>query len=356
MHLAKSDTRNEQRYREPHRVVSIAILLAALPVHAMGAPPDRPMGPQRAPGENDQPQMYDDAEAVSRARDVWRRIVAFEPVGGDATAGESADYWRAVEGAALREFYEFVKEGPPKAAFQEFVRQFGRHGPEADLRWLLAVRGVGCKPDFEIAPYSSEEFPGTEYPAVPQVQRAQLLMAELETRAFLKDPSLLRRHYHAVLWFGDFFDPQSLPDHVSTTRTNLKQGDDEYWWHARAFVLLAHATGRDDLVRDFDPDALQAPFDKWYAWFEKEGIYLRPSTSEPIWVLDQGERKRQDAYLPFVLKPFTLPSLQVAPEGPLPDWKGPAPAALRNVRVRFSTRIPRVWWRQRIAREPGEAR
>jgi hypothetical protein len=122
--------------------------------------------------------------------------------------------------------------------------------------------------------------------------------------------------------------------------------DAEYWWYARNFVVYAHATGRDDLLHDVKPEKLHARYIKWIHWIASNGPYLRASQSESRWYLDEGEKKRQEEYMPFVSR-SRLPELIKQPRNPFPDWTGPPPLRPKDLRqlVRTGNRNNNVNWK-----------
>ena len=65
--------------------------------------------------------------------------------------------------------------------------------------------------------------------------------------------------------------------------------DEDYWCYARNFMLLAHATGRDDLLVKVDSDDLRQRFLVWREWWignEELLAHLRPDNKNLVWHFD----------------------------------------------------------------------
>jgi hypothetical protein len=147
------------------------------------------------------------------------------------------------------------------------------------------------------------------------------LVCEIQVRMFLNDPDLLERYYHAVIWSGVFIEHGgsmemeewwSLMQKVHGLDWDARDSvpGDDYWWYAREFMLLAHATGRDDLLRDVDASELYSRYEKWGRWMRsnvwKDTGWTRffPHPDKPIWVereslLAEGRPLLKIPVLPF---------------------------------------------------------
>jgi len=232
----------------------------------------------------------------------------------------SIDSWGDVARIIFDELQKIQSCSNQREAFQFYINQFGKHGAQADFRWLFALRSQGLTADRSVAPPSREK-------KKVERRRSELLVAELQVRMFLKSPELLARYYHSVAWFNFMFGEYSFPFHLHKCYQCLHEGErsDEYWWFAQNFLIMLHATGRDDLLKGAKPEDLKPQFKKWSDWLIENGMYLRPSKKTHYWVLDEGEKARKEGYVPFVLNQ-KLPPLVVRPKYPFPDWKGPSPA------------------------------
>lgn len=187
------------------------------------------------------------------------------------------------------------------------------------MRWLIAARSRLLPADPHLNPNSKEN--------TPELHNAQKYFAEFQVRQFLKKPKLLERYYRSMVWYNDMFNDLTFPVRLGKLYRNLEEGsqDENYWWYAQNFVLLAHATGRDDLLKDVKPDNLKPRFQEWYQWLRENGPYLRASPDSFYWVLDEGEKSRKEGYIPFLVKQ-RFPPLKIRPKYPFLDWKGPKPA------------------------------
>lgn len=149
-------------------------------------------------------------------------------------------------------------------------------------------------------------------------------------RQFLRDEERFHRYYVAVIWHRRLLEYPCLGHSVVVMRDALaKDNNPLYWWYARNFLVLAHATGRDDLLSDVETDELRPRFDEWLKWFAKNGAFLRARTDYPGWHVDEGEKRRQEGFIPF-LDDAQLPCLVKFPECPFPDWEGPPPPTPKN--------------------------
>ncbi|VAX39247.1 hypothetical protein MNBD_PLANCTO02-909, partial [hydrothermal vent metagenome] len=212
-----------------------------------------------------------------------------------------------------------------------YVDQFGKHGSQADMKWLYIAR------TFNLA--STAKIP--EQKDQPLDYRIYCLFAKHQVLQFTKDPALLKRFYEGTIWYKPYdgffgkdrhdkvFGHGALGLTVRVIHERMKDIKKEsYWGCARNFMLLAYATGREDLLKNIKPEKLYPQYVKWEKWMLKErnGAYLRASSKEPRWVLDKGEKKRQEMYFPFLEnEQMELPPLKIKPKYPFPDWKGPKP-------------------------------
>ncbi len=164
--------------------------------------------------------------------------------------------------------------------------------------------------------------PGDEPAALKLLRARQALISEFLVRRMLKDEKTLKRYWHVHAWYGGRFIGGSeshrihFPLTAQNTRDGLLQGNPEqFWFWARNFVLLAHGTGRDDLLKNSSPDDLKTRCSVWYDWLKENGARLRADREYPRWVFDQ---KLADEGLIFD-QDHVLPPLRGAAR-PFPDW------------------------------------
>jgi len=253
---------------------------------------------------------------------IWKKIRISTPPSSVKSPVGSVGYWIYLKKVSFSELNKIIVSSNPRKGLEYYVNQFGKYGAQTDMRWLLAARSHLLPANRRIQPDQDKK-----------IRRMQLIFTELQVRQFLKEPQLLARYYHSVIWFNNMFADINFPVFLGNVYRNMKEStkDDNYWWYAQNFVLMAHATGRDDLLKDVKPEDLKPRFQQWFEWFRKNGMYLRASPNSIYWVLDKGEKSRKEGYVPFVLKQ-TLPPLKVHPEYPFPDWKGPKPTMPQNYR------------------------
>jgi hypothetical protein len=267
-----------------------------------------------------------ESAARKEAAQIWETIRTAGPKDPKKYKDGQLEYWVEIYDVGFRELKKIIKSPNPREALEYYVNQFGKHGPQADMRWLMPVRSWNLAADWSPAgPYRDKKY--------RDFRRIQILFAELQVRQFLKSPDLLDRYYQSIVWYGGFFKELNFPVYLGGVYRHMqKDEDDEYWWFAQNFLLMAHATGRDDLLKNVKPENLKPRCTKWFEWLKNNGMYLRPSAKAPYWVLDEGERSRQEGYVPFVLQQ-ELPPLKVRPKYPFPDWKGPSPATPRDFKA-----------------------
>ncbi|WP_145310414.1 hypothetical protein [Gimesia fumaroli] len=256
---------------------------------------------------------------------VWDTIKTTEFPDTKQVPAGSEGYWIEVMSVGFDELRRVVESSNPREGLKYFVDQFGKEGAQTDMRWLVAARSQLLPANRRVKPANAD--------GQPILRRAQIIFAELQVRQFLKEPKLLARYYQSVVWFENMFDDLFFPILLGNLYRNMKEdsSDDNYWWYAQNFLLLAHATGRDDLLKDVKPEKLKPRFQQWFKWFRFNGMYLRPAPNSWYWEIDKGEKTRQEGYIPFVLHQ-ELPPLKVRPKYPFPDWKGPKPTTPANYR------------------------
>jgi len=258
-----------------------------------------------------------------RAKHIWRKILAASADDPDEYKQHLADYWGDIHAKCADAFEEL--EGDPDYAqmVRYFVNQFGKYGAQADMRWLIAdVRMT--------LPTTSVRAGYFRHPVRGPVQRE--VCRALVCR-FLQDPQLLRRYYVATLWSGLFVRPEEkLPSGyrrqafsfelvvLHACKGLAEAPPSEYWWYARNFLLVVHATGRDDLLKGADPTNLKKESAEFRRWFAQNKSYLRVDANYPRWILDEkakekGDALLKDSYLPYIARPSQ----------PFAHWTGPPP-------------------------------
>jgi hypothetical protein len=132
----------------------------------------------------------------------------------------------------------------------------------------------------------------------------------------LDNPKLLARYYDVLAWERVWFEFFNLENIIKSTHDHLREAPaEEYWWDALNFIILAHATGRDDLLKDAKPEKLRARFETWYTWFEENRLYLRSVENGWLWTLDENAKARSER------PPIAFPDWDALPDDPFDDWK-----------------------------------
>jgi hypothetical protein len=200
-----------------------------------------------------------------------------------------------------------------------YVRKFGRDGPLSDIRWLLAANDAAL-------PWCIQG--PRKYDNGSAVStHGQLILAKQICEIILQNSDLRSRYLQVVLYSQSFLgQPRSHHERFDMAVAFTAQGfhngpKEEYWWNGRNFVVLAHATGRDDLLKNTDWEKLTPVFEKWEAWFKENESYLVPDEKYPRWIVDEeakdhrrslGERQRL-APLHTPDKPFSDWPVEIVP-------------------------------------------
>jgi hypothetical protein len=278
-----------------------------------------------ASGQQEQEKASDEITEIVAS--YWQKIKSVDeetPADGDDAGLQ--EYWVGVAIECEKLFKEMLMKGKDeRAVIESFESKFGRDGAKADIRWILCSRS--CTLDMRLWDLIHEWMDGD---ADKLWRKRQLLMAEFQTRRYLKDRKAFEQYYHCVIWADWIFNAEQFRFHVGQTAARIERQSD-YWWYARKFIVMAHGTGRDDLLKDAKPEDLAGRFREWQAWLKTEGPFLRPSTKDNGWSMDAKAKHDGDRYEPFVTSQ-ELPSLANPPGAPFADWKGPSPMAPKILR------------------------
>lgn len=235
----------------------------------------------------------------------------------EGKAGTNA-FWYGVMDVGFVELKKIVYSANVREGLKYYVSQFGKNDALTDFRWLIAARRRLLPADTEIRPHIA--------PKEIDLMHAELYFAEYQVRQFLEKPKLLARYYQSVIWYDQMFSDLFFPVFLGQVIENMKTGssDEYYWWYAQNFMLMAHATGRDDLLKGAKPEDLKPRFQIWYRWFVRNGMYLRASPDSFYWRLNPEEPALKKVNFQF-MSHRRLPVLKVRPQYPFPDWEGPKP-------------------------------
>lgn len=260
--------------------------------------------------------------ARKEAERLWSRIVAATKKDPREFEDDPRQAWSDIFRDALPVFEQMKRSPERRTMLAFFVEKFGKHGPAADLAWCLVQVDDSLMP----SGYAGNALPGRNAmrrgpPAAENRRALQLLLAELKVRHFLAHPKLLARYYDAHAWSQTWVQEFSLLNAIDQAHDHLskEQPDDEYWWDALNFMILAHATGRDDLLKDVKPEALGERCTTWCKWFEENAGYLEPVQGNWRWKLNEKAKAAGE------ILDAHFPELDILPDVPFTDWKGPAP-------------------------------
>lgn len=246
---------------------------------------------------------------------IWNKIKTSSQSESPTAPDDVEKYWRRVCTTGRDELRKIVVSSNPRKGLSYFVDQFGKGDAETDMHWLLAARSLGLTPNQSVHPAEKEK--------QQQLRRAQMIFAELQVRQFLKNPELLARYYQAINWYDQMFSDQYFPDCFELIYENMRKDKpgEEYWWSAQNYLLVMHALHSEELWHGSDPKKVFPTFPNWRKWMRQKFVFLRASPDIWYWIVDEGEKSREEAYVPLVLQTH-LPPLKVRPETPFPDWNG----------------------------------
>jgi hypothetical protein len=258
---------------------------------------------------------------------IWPYIKEADAIQPYEKFEEPAQYWLMVSEAANRHYRELLTTSPEYAedTWQCYLDCFGRDGAQADLRWYLADVGLWLptfsdRPSWAWLPQTRDEAPQATLKLFDALLEQELIACRLQTIELINDPEVLDRHYRFVVWSGAMFnrDPHWHFDRLIAFAERMAENwtaeSDWYWWYARNFVYLVHATSRDDLLADVDPEQLHLIFATWMNWVRENRKHLYPNPERPVW--NYGT-------IPMRPAGAKVAGLHV-PEKPVPDWTGPA--------------------------------
>jgi hypothetical protein len=257
---------------------------------------------------------------LREAEAAWRQIT--EATGdGPRPEGDMVDvkfdtWWLDMAESAGAAFWALCREPDLEKKLKYYVEQFGRHGPEADYMWMLANPGILTR-EMVAMP---EHWRGNHAEMERVVNRLRETIGRAQVELFLAKPEVMERFYYAAVASLQLFKRGSdqgiaLNWLAEWTVGEMERGEN-YWLNARNFILLAHATGRDDLYRGKRPEDLAEPCAAWARWAtdNEAGLHMVVDKRRLVWRFDPAvEYDAED-----------FPSLPL-PRTPLPDWKGPLP-------------------------------
>ena len=144
-----------------------------------------------APGVASEPA---DGKARMIAEKLWRRVQAVQAVAPLNPKLDPFFYWADIRDQCEAEFYPGKSTADRRKNIEFFVDQFGKHGPQADLRWLMS--------DLHAT------IPSCDYgwdKANDDRRERIFIFNEYIVRRALADPKFLDRYYRGVFWSESLF-------------------------------------------------------------------------------------------------------------------------------------------------------
>ncbi len=223
--------------------------------------------------------------------------------------------------SAAQPFWDLILSGDMDANVSFYVDQFGKYDAKADLAWVCG-NPWATLPEINLRLWNKRPKPDDDpvrRRVMETIDSVQSLFAQRLVTRLLSDPALLERYYGVVIWSEAYLGgPDTMVagfDVGVETLAKPEAWDKEHYQRASlSFLMLAHATGRDDLIKKADPQKMNATAKVWLAWKRsvKGGSINRfvPVTHQPVW---------KETVLPVLggdIKPFEIP------ESPFPASSG----------------------------------
>jgi hypothetical protein len=245
-------------------------------------------------------------------------VAARDPEGYKKGRDAELDFWASIATSCQSQFDEVVADPSWPSVGGIVVDQFGRHGAAADIRWMFALNHEIVQRDWQgpiAASWNSFDRGRTCIP-----------VSQCFVESALKRPEIVGRLWVALVYgrriVGSGEPALGHHDLFTVFRGITREGfdkitDEKLAWYQLNYLLLAHATGRDDLFQKAKQEQLKQRFDSWDKWFLDNIHFLKADADYPRWRLDKDSQRmgRKSDRLPDL----TLPSL------PFPDWKAPPP-------------------------------
>ena len=200
-------------------------------------------------------------------REIWDRVSGIVQK-QDATRADF-DQLRSIAQECELCFKRFLNVPSEQLlpSMRYFVNQFGIHGRDADLGWILSCT-------FVTLPYYTSR----------SVMRKETNPNALEVydsfdRAFveiwLERPAFRAKYYTAMLWARRMFGSEEMfggrfsnPPFFLLEEVFTDDQCEEYWWNARRLLLYIHATSQDRLLLNAEPQRLHAILVEFIKWGE----------------------------------------------------------------------------------------
>jgi hypothetical protein len=261
--------------------------------------------------------------------DIWMQIQEEQHASNNDLFADEDSKWASFATRLQATFYSAVKAEDSEDFLKYYVAQFGRHGADADLRWVLAASPASLV-DRNTAPFGLDL-------KVAKYRFAELEISKELVARLMAEPNIRSRYWTLILYskslLGDVANSADygsrFGDAISITEKGFRgENMDEYWFHARRFIMLAHATSWDESLITYRHNDLRDAFRAWKKWFNNNEEYFVANQTAHVWQVDDNMRLQNTK----VNKNGHLPQLELITK-PFEDWvkntKPPAPRLIR---------------------------
>ena len=234
-----------------------------------------------------------------------------------------------------------------EAKLSWWVDRFGRDGPESDLKLLLASpelfmwsTTLGVPDPRSVRPSGDEKWDAALRERLRHVRTLRQSARRLLISRFLTDSNVLSRYYDVQLWsertahnWADFLG-EGFSRCLSLLFNEFcapPDAESDYWDKAILFVLLAHATSRNDVLANATPEDMHTRFARWREWLLNNLYTVKAHPAEQVWIFEVTkslagiEPEALEIIRAFIRRDlldgarFEMPRLFFRP-GPFPDW------------------------------------
>lgn len=303
---------------------AVGVLLTGLvvgpgfPARGGGEAPEARQGPEKGAGIEGQ------AEAPKMIDVLWEEIrgVTGPELSDSPTREELEEYWSDVGYECHGLMFDFIKsEAVPadeveKAARELLLKGIGANGADG-MRWLAATERYFV-PEVRGKPHT---------PAAGIWYDWEAGAAKAQVELMLNDKQARRALYRIFAWRRVWLKLETFIPIANMAVNGLDKGVGEpgYWRHARDFIFVAIATGREDLLEDIDPKDLDLISQEWVEWAQGNIRNMRASSAGPLWLFCPAAETPQEGEGDDEISFDDLPELFVFPERPFSNWTGPPP-------------------------------
>lgn len=237
-------------------------------------------------------------DGTQHGRVAWNRMRTMAPDQPYDQYEEKVLWWLDLSRLLAAEFWAMAFKDHSDESVAFLARQFGKYGAEADMRLLLSATDVFLAQDYPDPGANisvTAESPPEKRCGVKKLRELQLTVSKVQVEMFLRDPELFDRYYNFLIWSRQFLGTRhshwaAFGPKIGDLEKGFDRSDEtgDYWWHARNFMLVAHASSRDDLLKGADPSGLVGRFDEWHAWVVSNYEDLMPQLAKPVWLIQPG--------------------------------------------------------------------